>query len=149
LGFVFLLAKAIMTVSSLWKALDKGASGERVGVAEILAGCGGRPPNDGGRLGEAGNGNDVNPPVVLAIDLSIWICEAMTSYGMNEQHTNPALYLVFTRVMKLRQVGIRLVAVLEGKQRSLVDDAHHRQRRSGTAFWKACNDCQTLLELPC
>jgi flap endonuclease GEN len=140
-----------MTVSSLWKALDKGASGERVGVAEILAGCGGRPPNDtGGRVGEVGRGHDSNhkpPVVVLAIDLSIWICEAMTSYGMNEQHTNPALYLVFTRVMKLRQVGIRLVAVLEGKQRSLVDDAHHRQRRSGTAFWKACNDCQTLLEL--
>lgn len=103
-------------------------------MPEILAGC---RPNDGDELSKK--------PPILAIDLSIWICEALTSYGMGEQHSNPVLYLVFTRVMKLRLSGIKLVAVVEGKQRSM--DANHRKRRSGTAFWKACNDSQSLLEL--
>lgn len=125
-----------MTVSSLWKALDKGESGTRVGLSDIIAGC---CPTDGAEASSS------KKPPVLAIDLSIWICEALTSFGMGEQHSNPALYLVFTRVMKLRLSGIKLVAVVEGKQRSL--DANHRKRRSGTTFWKACNDCQALLEL--
>jgi flap endonuclease GEN len=130
-----------MTVSSLWKVLDAANCGQPVGTDEL------------------GRTNDGHPRT-LAVDLSIWICESLTAYGMNEQHTNPTLHLVFTRTMKLLNLGLGLVFVLEGKQRvtkttqdilSKHDKGTHedtfRKRRSGTAFWKACRDCQELLEL--
>jgi flap endonuclease GEN len=130
-----------MTVSSLWKVLDTANCGRPVGADEL------------------GRTNDEHPRT-LAVDLSIWICESLTAYGMNEQHSNPSLHLVFTRTMKLLNLGIGLVFVLEGKQRvtkstEAILSKHDkgaqadtfRNRRSGTAFWKACRDCQELLEL--
>ena len=139
-----------MTVASLWKALDTASSGQPIGVNEIAQVIDVRNDN---------NGNS-RPKATLAVDLSIWICESMTTFGINEQHASPALHLVFTRTMKLLNLGLGLIFVIEGKQRvtsSLPADAKlisrgapndtFRKRRSGTFFWKACNDCQTLLEL--
>ena len=133
-----------MTVSSLWKALDKGGSGKAVGVHHFAGST--------AALSFPGRGTATpTQPPILAVDLSIWICESLTSFGMNEQHANPPLHLVFSRTMKLLNLGVKLVVVIEGKQR-VRDFANHtandtfRKRRSGTAFWKACNDCQTMLE---
>ena len=124
--------------------MDSASSGQSVGVNEIVQVF------------------DVNgmsrPKATLAVDLSIWICESMTTFGINEQHSNPSLHLVFTRTMKLLSLGVGLIFVIEGKQRVMAPDtttltiqgAQHekfRKRRSGTIFWKACNDCQRLLEL--
>jgi len=132
-----------MTVSSLWKALDKGGSGKAVGAQQLANPT---PPSN------AVVQHTATKPQTLAVDLSIWICESLTSFGMNEQNVNPALHLVFTRTMKLLNLGINLVFVIEGKQR-IRDFSNNeaadkfRKRRGGTAFWKACNDCQTMLEL--
>ena len=104
--------------------------------------------------GENNNGQHRSSPPkpqTLAVDLSIWICESLTAFGMSEQNANPALHLVFTRTMKLLNLGVNLVVVIEGKQRirDFSGDTadKFRKRRSGTAFWKACQDCQTMLEL--
>lgn len=139
-----------MTVSSLWKSLNKAGSGKSVG-AEQLADPSGFKRLD--RLNRTCNDIPAAPgrPPTLAVDLSIWVCESLTSHCMNEQHANPTLHLVFTRTMKLLQLGIRLIFVIEGKQRirdfTNEEADKFRKRRSGTAFWKACNDCQQLLEL--
>lgn len=130
-----------MTVSSLWKVLDKAGCGEHVGERHLAS----------PRFSNAAplNSNDKTPPKTLAVDLSIWICESLASFGTNDQNTNPALYLVFTRTMKLLNLGVRLVFVVEGKRRvynGTGDDKFHK-RRSGTKFWKACNDCEQLLKL--
>lgn len=143
-----------MTVSSLWKVLDKAGCGKAVGAAQ-LANPSALRAADRNRNPLNNNINDHDargkPFQTLAVDLSIWICESLTSHGMNEQNSNPALHLVFTRTMKLLNLGIHLVFVVEGKQRIRdfegTDANNFRKRRSGTAFWKACNDSQQMLEL--
>ena len=92
-----------MTVSSLWKALDKGGSGKLVGAHQLASST-------------ASISHASIVPATLAVDLSIWICESLTSFGLNEQNDNPPLHLVFTRVMKLLNLGVKLVVVMEGKQ---------------------------------
>lgn len=84
----------------------------------------------------------------LAVDLSIWICEALTSPAMAANHTNPALHLVFTRTIKLLGMGIKLVIVIEGKRRvrRTEEPDSFRKRRTGTAFWKACKSCEEMFE---
>jgi flap endonuclease GEN len=141
-----------MTVSSLWKVLDTAGCGKPIGIDDIV------------RKNNIDNNNNViDRPQTLAVDLSIWICESMTTYGIHEQYTNPVLHLVFTRTMKLLNLGLQLIFVIEGKQRiqhpntttsntTTILTNHDkvdtfRKRRSGTVFWKACNDCQQLLEL--
>jgi flap endonuclease GEN len=53
--------------------------------------------------------------------------------------------------LKLLNLGINLVFVIEGKQRIRDFNGNEadkfRKRRSGTAFWKACKDSQQMLEL--
>lgn len=110
-----------MTVASLWKALDAGGSGECVDIAEF---------------------REKRP--ILAVDLSIWICEGLTAFGMKDQHKNPALYLVFTRAIKLLLLGVKLVFVAEGGRRT---ENGTRKRRSGTPFLNALKECQEFLEL--
>jgi flap endonuclease GEN len=137
-----------MTVSSLWKVLNMANCGQPVGVDEITT----NPSSN--------NQSGIVRPHTLAVDLSIWICESLTTFGMNEQHANPVLHLVFTRTMKLLNLGLGLIFVVEGKQRiqqssKAILSKHDktspiesfRKRRSGTAFWKACRDSQQLLEL--
>jgi flap endonuclease GEN len=137
----------IMTVSSLWKTLNKANCGKAVGEKELAS-------------GQTADLRNVNPWNVnehrsnkkqtLAVDLSIWICESLTSQGMVEQNANPTLNLVFSRTVRLLNQGIKLIFVVEGKSRirtEMGDDDLFRKRRSGTSFWKACNDCQKMLEL--
>lgn len=144
-----------MTVSSLWKALNAANSGKYIGEQEIVS----------GNVDIRQSLRSVNPwtlaqkikdkhpsikatkrPQKIAIDLSIWICEAITSQGMTEQHSNPVLHLVFTRTTHLLQQGIQVIGVLEGRKRQ-DDNESFRKRRSGTRFWKACEDCNTMLAL--
>ena len=138
-----------MTVASLWKTLNKAGCGKKVGERELVSG---QTTADLARV-NPWNYNQLKTTTkrqTLAVDLSIWICESMTSQGMAEQHTNPSLYLVFSRTVKLLNLGIKLIFVVEGKSRVRTDmgeDDHFRKRRSGTRFWKACNDCQKMLEL--
>lgn len=123
-----------MTVASLWKAVDRGGSGQPVGTQTLVA-----------SITATQTTTQPRRPPILAVDLSIWICEALTAFGLKDQHANPALYLVYTRTMKLLLLGVRLVFVAEGKQRT--DTGTTRKRRSGTPFWNAVRDCQAMLEL--
>ena len=126
-----------MTVSSLWKVLDRANCGKLVGTSDLVS---------GGSINREGRAS----PLTLAIDLSIWICEGLSSFGLSANHSNPAVYLVFSRAIKLLSLGIKLVVVIEGKRRIRGEkgqDDTFRKRRSGTAFWKACRDCQQMLSL--
>lgn len=66
----------------------------------------------------------------LAIDLSAWIVEADKSSGLKQAHSNPHLFLVFSRVLELLRHKCRVIAVLEGpahpskkrKRRKLLDE---------------------------
>lgn len=133
-----------MTVSSLWKALDSSGCGKAVGIAQLVN----RVPMDSTLNGYH---NEGRTPQTLAVDLSIWICESLTTHGLHERNENPAVTLVFARTVKLLHLGVKLIFVVEGKQRihdeSKKDINTYRKRRSGTSFWKACNDCQQMLEM--
>jgi flap endonuclease GEN len=135
-----------MTVASLWKALDSGKSGRPVGANDIAK----KPEENDPEVRNCETTTAYSNRAALAVDLSIWICESLTCHGLKENHANPSLHLVFTRTVKLLSLGIKLIFVIEGKRRIRGDpgekDAFHK-RRSGTAFWKACRDCQQLLEL--
>ena len=129
-----------MTVSSLWKALDMAGSGTLVGAKEFS--CGHRSQSKASKT--------TTKVRALAVDLSIWICESLTSQAMSENHANPVLHLVFTRTMRLLALGMNLVVVIEGKRRYRGEEGEtskFRKRRTGTAFWNACRDCQRLLEM--
>ena len=155
-----------MGVNSLWKVLDEAGCGKRVGADEIS--------HPKGLSRNARQQGVVNPwnvhrqattqqqqpqtrqpsrKAFLAVDLSIWICESLSSV-MAENHANPAVHLVFARTVRLLSMGIGLVFVIEGKRR--IRDAgitkndqadKFRKRRSGTAFWKACKNCHDMLKL--
>ena len=149
-----------MTVASLWKALDQASSGQAVGEEDMID-----PQRHQVRVNPwTYNQNQrrlqrIEDRPSLAVDLSIWICESLTSTAMNDHNENPALYLVFSRTMKLLSMGIKLVFVIEGKRRiryssendkndgSGVKKDTFRRRRSGTSFWKACKQCEELLEM--
>jgi flap endonuclease GEN len=141
-----------MTVASLWKVLDKASCGKPVGAKEIVDSRrdSGVEKTNPWNYNESNKASFPGKRVSLAIDLSIWICESLTSHAMSENHANPALHLVFTRTIKLLCLGIKLVFVIEGKRRirgsGNEKDKFHK-RRSGTAFWKACLDCQEMLGL--
>ena len=146
-----------MTVASLWKALDRAGCGKCVGTKELQEHHLFHPTathktihpwnyNEMKRSSE----NQIRPS--LAVDLSIWICEALTSVAMAENHANPALQLVYCRTVKLLSMGIKLVVVIEGKRRlrrteGNDEDYKFKKRRSGTAFWNACKVCQEMLRL--
>eukprot|EP00529_Nitzschia_sp_RCC80_P036244 CAMPEP_0113442154 /NCGR_PEP_ID=MMETSP0014_2-20120614/1463_1 /TAXON_ID=2857 /ORGANISM="Nitzschia sp." /LENGTH=168 /DNA_ID=CAMNT_0000333043 /DNA_START=199 /DNA_END=702 /DNA_ORIENTATION=+ /assembly_acc=CAM_ASM_000159 len=113
-----------MTVASLWKALDRAGCGRPVGAEDL---------RDHHRLRSrtlaktnpwnynqlhSNNNNIPNHRPTLAVDLSIWICEALTSSAMkNNQISDPACSLVYTRTLKLLNLGVKLVVVVEGKRR--------------------------------
>jgi flap endonuclease GEN len=117
-----------MTVSSLWTVLDEAGCGTPVGVEDFsLRGRGDRPDQQ----------------TILAVDLSIWICEGLTSTALAAFHANPALHLVYQRTTKLLKLGIGLVFVAEGQRRewsqaSPSSQQHElKQRRAGSRFWNA------------
>lgn len=145
-----------MTVSSLWKVLDEAGCGKPVGVRELLDPN--APPSSlqgvhPWNVYQLQQESPRKPKTVLAVDLSIWICESLCSTLM-DNHKHPAPHLVFTRTVKLLSMGLGLVFVVEGKRR--IRDAgitandqvdKFRKRRNGTAFWKACRDCHDMLKL--
>lgn len=167
-----------MTVASLWKALDAAGSGTAVGMDEIAGNGRRRaallPPRRrqqqqqqeqnraqpgtsapaaeaAGASSSAAINNDgrtSNATTILAVDLSIWICESLTSRALEEGHANPATALVFARAVRLLSNGVGLVFVVEGKRRiraaaaTANEDGNgggngedtFRRRRGGTAF---------------
>ncbi|KAL3924500.1 MAG: hypothetical protein SGILL_001011, partial [Bacillariaceae sp.] len=164
-----------MTVSSLWKALDRAGSGQCVGAKEL----------QNHHQFQKNKKNETITPwnvrqlerqqaslrtesikhrPVLAVDLSIWICEALTSSSMQQNHVaDPPLQLVYSRALKLLNLGIKLVVVVEGKRRirrNILDNENidanaqqqpqqqdkFRKRRSGAPFWSACQRCETMLQ---
>ena len=147
-----------MTVASLWKALDRAGCGRNMGADELLDHLGTKSKMNPWNHHEM---NSLKSPPVLAVDLSIWICEALASSGMKHHHVaDPPLQLVYSRVLKLLNLGIKLVVVVEGKRRNRIRKTNvdeegnpepmqekFRKRRSGAPFWKACERCETLLKL--
>ncbi|CAB9524567.1 GEN homolog 1 [Seminavis robusta] len=141
-----------MTVASLWQALDDAGCGQSVGEEDMID-----PQRSSAKVNpwtfneRQRRHQRAEERPSLAVDLSIWICESLTSTGLNDHNENPALHLVFSRTMKLLCMGIRLVVVIEGKRRIRAQNSNDepdkfRRRRSGTSFWKACKQCETMLE---
>ncbi len=134
-----------MTVASLWKALDRAGCGKPVGSEEMLDHHGNKKTTNPWNYNERSK----PPSPTLAIDLSIWICESLSSSAMAENHADPTLHLVFSRTLKLLNIGIKLVGVIEGKRRlrqeGEVDE--FQKRRGGTRFWRACERCEKMLQL--
>ena len=160
-----------MTVASLWKALDRAGCGKRVGAKELqdhLQLKKKTTPWNVNEMEKQSRSMENHP--TLAIDLSIWICEALTSSAMKQNHVvDPSLQLVYCRILKLLNLGIKLVVVIEGKRRirrgisgnknkndDNDDDVDNeitpgedkfRKRRSGAPFWTACQRCEEMLKL--
>lgn len=134
-----------MTVASLWKALDRAGSGQHVGSRELQQHFRLKQHTTPWNVNES---NKLGRPT-LAVDLSIWICEALTSSAMASNHADPPLHLVYTRTLKLLNLGVKLVIVIEGKRRTRKSDGNEtlRKRRSGTRFWNACQRCEKMLQL--
>ncbi|KAL7437331.1 hypothetical protein ACHAXH_003137, partial [Discostella pseudostelligera] len=153
-----------MTVSSLWAALDEAGCGTPVSI------------HDFNLRGRGGVGNGSGDPeekkkqqTILAVDLSIWICEGISSTALSTFHADPALYLVYQRATKLLKLGLGLVFVVEGQRRVFVRSAltassstsssssssssafqqttHElKSRRSGSQFWEASKRCESMLQ---
>ncbi len=121
-----------MTVQSLWTVLEE--SGTPVGIEEFA-------------LKEDARGRSS----VLAVDTSIWICEAMASTALSSFHSDPVLYLIYQRSIKLLKLGLHLIFVLEGDKRRISNndgqEQEFRRRRSGTEFVAATNRTETLLRM--
>ena len=126
-----------MTISSLWSVLDEAGCGTPVGIEEFhLRGSGKRKCDDVRQS-------------ILAVDLSIWICEGIASTALSSFHSDPALHLVYQRTTKLLKLGLGLVFVVEGKRRVRVSSSqsHTLKQRSGSQFWRASERCVELLRL--
>ena len=122
-----------MTVTSLWTALDEAKCGRAVGTEDFNL-----------------RTSDDSKPTVLAVDLSIWICEALSSTALCTFHKDPAVYLVYQRTTKLLRLGLDLIFVVEGKRRVRSDDDSPElqlRKRSGSKFWSASERCASLLRL--
>ena len=140
-----------MTVASLWSVLDEAGCGKAVGSQDLV------DHSKTTQRTNPWNYNEMNATAIkaqnrtaLAVDLSIWICEALTSTAMSTNNTNPALHLVYTRITRLLNMGVKLVVVIEGKRRvrgSAGESDSFRKRRSGTAFWNACRSCEDMLKI--
>jgi 5'-3' exonuclease len=121
-----------MGVEALWTALEESKCVEIIGAAELTK-----------RYRR------------LAIDLSIWIMEALTSPTLKKYQADPVVHIVYVRAVKLLKMGICPVFVVEGRERrdvtlvSTEDDATKKKLRTrqADAFWKACERCKEMLEL--
>ncbi|KAG7362864.1 flap endonuclease-1 [Nitzschia inconspicua] len=138
-----------MTVSSLWKALDRAGCGRCVGAKELQDHHGLLQKTNPWNFRQMQQQRMSHRPT-LAVDLSIWICEALTSAAMQQHHVaDPPLQLVYSRTLRLLNLGIKLVVVIEGKRRIRrsddCDNDKFLKRRSGARFWSACERCETML----
>jgi len=86
---------------------------------------------------------------MVAVDLSIWICKGIASTALSTFHSDPALYLVYQRTLKLISLGLGLVFVVEGQQRVLRLEGRGRDnivvRRSGLRFLDECLQYEAVL----
>jgi flap endonuclease GEN len=117
-----------MTVRYLWKVLEEAGCAATVGSRDFIS----------------------TPRKVLAVDLSIWISEALSSTAMCTFHSNPAVHLVVQRTVALLKIGVKLVAVLEGKGFQNDDHIVEDQLSDGTngiRFFAACRSCAEVLSL--
>jgi len=127
-----------MTVRYLWKILEDGCCGTAVGIQDMIS----------------------MSRKVFAVDISIWICEALTSTALNTFHSNPAVYLVFQRTVALLKMGIKIVAVLDGQERkSLRNNATRSDNweskveqksveiKGSHKFWESCTASEEILSL--
>ena len=78
-----------MTVQSLWTVLEESRCGTPVGIEEFA-------------LKEDAKGRSS----VLAVDTSIWICEALASTALSSFHSDPVLYLIYQRSIKLMKLAL-------------------------------------------
>ncbi|KAL7537678.1 hypothetical protein ACHAXR_007988, partial [Thalassiosira sp. AJA248-18] len=127
----------------LWTVLDEAHCGTPVGVEDFNL---------------RGRGDQPEQQTTLAVDLSIWICEGITSTALSSFHSDPALHLVYQRTIKLLKLGLGLVFVVEGARRGGVIQSQQtassssaqthelKQRRSGSQFWNASQRCETMLQ---
>lgn len=138
-----------MTVASLWKALDRAGCGRAVGSSELRGHKHLDDKTTPWNCNEVERSKPDNRPT-LAVDLSIWICESLCSQAIATNHAEPALHLVYTRTLKLLNLGIKLIMVIEGKRRIRRTNGYDddfQKRRSGTNFWRACQRCEEMLRL--
>ncbi|NXI69238.1 GEN endonuclease, partial [Anseranas semipalmata] len=96
----------------------------------------------------------------LAVDLSLWVCEAQTVKKMIGVVTKPHLRNLFFRFSFLTSMGIKLVFVMEGEAPRLKADTmskrnemrygppkKHGAARTGRSFFKSIlKECLELLE---
>ncbi|XP_062850735.1 flap endonuclease GEN homolog 1 [Trichomycterus rosablanca] len=68
----------------------------------------------------------------LAVDLSLWICEAQHVQGMMGRVTKPHLRNLFFRASSVLRMGIKLIFVMEGEAPKL--KAETMKKRTETAF---------------
>ncbi|XP_030637556.1 flap endonuclease GEN homolog 1 [Chanos chanos] len=68
----------------------------------------------------------------LAVDLSLWVCEAQHVQGMMGKVTKPHLRNLFFRVSSLTLMGVRLVFVMEGEAPEI--KAETIQRRVAASY---------------
>ena len=120
-----------MTVSSLWNVLDDGGCGSPVGKEDFNL---------------RGDVTNHQKHTILAVDLSIWICEGMASTALSSFHSDPSLYLVYQRTQKLLKLGLGLVFVVEGQRRVRCEQQTTTQQRKGSAFINASKRCETMLK---
>ncbi|XP_061602547.1 flap endonuclease GEN homolog 1 [Cololabis saira] len=66
----------------------------------------------------------------LAVDLSLWVCEAQHVQGMMGRVTKPHLRNLFFRVSSLIQMGIKLVFVMEGEAPKLKAETMSKRTQS-------------------
>ena len=120
-------------MQSLWAALDDSGCGRRVGLDAF-------PPRKRRETDQK--------PHVLAVDLSIWVVEALKSSALASFHSDPAVHLVYSRAVSLLTLGFRLVFVLEGKRRSSVSvEKSSLAVRRGSQFMSTCRRCGEVLRL--
>jgi len=141
-----------MTVAALWSVLD--GSGTAVGLQDWLPSS--SPPT---AAATATANHHRRRPKRLAIDLSIWICEAQTSTVLRNFHADPAVFLAYQRAVALLKMGIQLIAVLEGDRRrgrggsgsgptsNSNGISGSRRRGNAGAFAAACRNCERMLAL--
>ena len=145
-----------MTVAALWSVLDGSATA--IGLRDWLpsatdtADAANSNPTATSTTGSSAHQRHRRPQR-LAIDLSIWICEAQTSTVLRNFHADPAVFLTYQRTVALLKMGIQLIAVLEGDRRGNGDGGSsnggdgRRRRGSAGAFAAACRSCERMLTL--
>ncbi|KAF7643384.1 hypothetical protein LDENG_00240560, partial [Lucifuga dentata] len=66
----------------------------------------------------------------LAVDLSLWVCEAQNVHAMMGRVTKPHLRNLFFRVSSLTLMGVKLVFVMEGEAPKLKVETMNKRNQS-------------------